>query len=273
MNDYEEREAALNMKIKFFQRKIRELKEELDYRSGAIREAKAKLAAAREIEGLRDHMRTSLNEEVNRKCKENELLRKTINSLSDEKFDIENENNYFASKMNQLRDDNNNLHIEEENVKRKVIMIERDLQNIKEKHNIKEKSRSSTLNENDYKSNILDKVTNELSQAKSKNEEMSSKMNDIREKINNDKESIIYERKLYEDLLKINEKLNDNIVKGKQDINTLDLRIKNIKNDIKENKDIACNSQKDGDLLVKKLQNLYDQLYAINTTNNEVKMI
>ncbi len=271
MNDYQEKESSLNMKIKFLQRKLRELKEEMDYRCGAIRDAKAKISAAKEIEGLREHMKSSLNEEVNRKTNENEGLRKNINSLLDEKFDIENENSYFKSKISQIKDDNSKLRLDGENFNRKTIMIERELQNIREKHNIKEKSRSSSLNDNDYQHSVLEKISNELVQARNKNEELSSKIQDIREKINNEKEAILYERMLYEDLLKINEKLNESIVKGKQDLNTLEVRIKNIRNEIKEKEEMSSNTQRDGGILVKKLQNLYDQLYAINSTNTEVK--
>ena len=72
MNGYEDGEAALNMKIKLFNRKLKELREELDSRTGIIREAKAKLSAAKEIEGLREQMRINLNEEVTKKNKENE---------------------------------------------------------------------------------------------------------------------------------------------------------------------------------------------------------
>lgn len=272
MNDYQEREASLNLKIKFLQRKIRELKEEMDYRCGAIRDAKAKISAAKEIEGLREHMKSSLNEEVTKKTKENDNLRKTINSLLDEKFDIENENNYFKSKISQLKDENSKLSLEGDNLNRKGIYMERDLQNIRDKQCIKEKSHSNSLNDNDYQNSVFDKISNDLILAKNKNEELFSKINEVREKITSEKEGILYERKLYEDVVKINEKLNEKIVKGKQDLNTLEIRIKNIRTEMKEKEEMAMNSQRDGGLLVKKLQNLYDQLYAINSTNYEVNI-
>ena len=271
MNDFEESHAALNMKIKFFHRKLKELKDEMDYRSGSIREAKAKFSAAKEIEGLREHMRTTLNEEVSKKNKENDNLRKSISSLSEEKFDLVNENTYFQSKILQLQDDNNSTRIEDENLKRKIGLIERELHSTKEKFGVKEKSKSSSLNDNDYQSTVLDKVSNELYHAVTKNEELKRKIDDVRDKVTKDKDSTGYERKLIDDLMKINEKLNDSILKRKQDINTIDTRIKNIKADINDNIELCENFNKDSDLLIKKLQYLYDQLYAINTTNNEVQ--
>ena len=116
----------------------------------------------------------------------------------------------------------------------------------------------------------MEKVNNELFNAKTKNEALNSKIDDIKDKVLKEKDVIGYERKLSDDLTKINEKLNETVIKRKQEINTIDIKIKNIKIEISENHDLALNSQKDGDLLVKKLQNLYDQLYEINTTNNEV---
>ena len=273
MKDYEERDSALIMKMNYFQRKLKDFKEELDFRCGVIRESKAKLSAAKEIESLRDHMRNNLNEEVTKKNKENDSLRKAITSLSNEKFDIENQNIYFQSKIMELRDDNNNIKMEEENFKRKTGLIEREVHTTKEKFTIKEKSKSSSLNDNDYQNTIIEKLSNELYNAKTKNEELIRKIEDFRDKVIKDKDAIIYERKLYDDLIAINEKMNTSLVKRKQEINTIETRIKNIKLDITENQDLAANSQKDGDLLVKKLQYLYDQLFAINTTNNEVFII
>jgi chromosome segregation ATPase len=258
------------MKMKLFQRKLKELKDEMEYRSGIIREANAKLAAAKEIESLRDHMRKGLAEEISKKSRENDQLRIIMNTLSDEKFDLDNENNYFSNKINQLRDDNSNIKMEEDSYKRKINLTEREVANIKEKHYIKEKSKSSTMNDNDYQSSILDKISSELFQAKSKNDDLLQRINDVREKIAKDREAAGYERKLYDDLLRINEKLNENVVKRRQEINTIEQRVKNLKGDIIENIEMASNFQKDGEALVKKLQYLYDQLYAINTTNSEV---
>lgn len=84
MNEYEDRESALALKIKYFQRKLRELKEEIDFRSVIIRESKAKALAAKEIEVLREQMKNSLYDEVNNLNKNNENLRKSVNLLQDE---------------------------------------------------------------------------------------------------------------------------------------------------------------------------------------------
>ena len=219
MKDYEERDSALIMKMNYFQRKLKDFKEELDFRCGVIRESKAKLSAAKEIESLRDHMRNNLNEEVTKKNKENDSLRKAITSLSNEKFDIENQNIYFQSKIMELRDDNNNIKMEDENFKRKTGLIEREVYTTKEKFTIKEKSKSSSLNDNDYQNTIIEKLSNELYNAKTKNEELIRKIDDFRDKVIKDKDAIIYERKLYDDLIAINEKMNTSLVKRKQEIN------------------------------------------------------
>lgn len=272
MNDYQDREASLNLRIKAFQRKLRDLREEMDYRSGVIREGRAKLQAAKEIEGLRDNMSKGLAEEVGRKVREVDQLRMLLNTLQDEKFDLDNENNYFAGKIGQLRDDNQSLRAEEDTLKRKTVLLEREISSIKDKQALKEKSRSSTLNDNDYQSSILDKISSELLQAKAKNDDLLQRINDCREKITKDRENINFERKLCDDLLRINEKLNDNVTQRRQEINTIELRIKGLRGDIDQNIQMANNFQKDGDTLVKKLQYLYDQLYGINTTNTEVTL-
>ena len=279
MNEYEDRESALALKIKYFQRKLRELKEEIDFRSVIIRESKAKALAAKEIEVLREQMKNSLYDEVNNLNKNNENLRKSVNLLQDEvrifinfeqNFDLENENSFFTNKITQLREDNNSYRSEDENFKRKIALTEREFSNIKDKFNIKEKSKFSSLNDNDLQNNIIDKISNELYETKIKSEEIKRKVDEIRDKLIREKDNISYERKLCEDLNNINERLSESVMKRKQEISTIELKIRNINSDIKENAETVVNSQKDSEMLIKKLQYLYDQIYAINTANNEV---
>ena len=151
-------------------------------------------------------------------------------------------------------------------------MIEREFSNIKEKYNLKEKSRYSSLNDNDIQNNIFDKISNELYETKNKSEEIKRKIDEVRDILIREKNSIMYERKIYEDILKINEKLGESVMRRKQEISTMDLKIRNIKTDINENVEVVVTSQRDCDILIKKLQYLYDQIYAINTANNEVNL-